>query len=413
MGSKRRIMIVDDNRQYRKAVVRNLTLAGYHVVEAEDSSEGMEKIQTDHPQVVITDLDMRTHDEGLTFIREVKRQHPHLPMIMISAVGSFDEGALARQYGAMFVLSKSRIDEEINTLYQKLDTIYSHIEHINSLRERMDNLSSHESDSVESFKGELQNLIENQDLDMGLKSEVYELLERLEQTQPSPERWMEKLDIDSILQSINDELPEVDRLDSETRTMLAVAESMFKSPSSTTLSVARNVSFSYSFAVENEVKMRIGRKVNRLLSSANIQTRANQLYDDKLENLDIFFNQYLIRTIQQHDLELNSDITRQVLERILKHGSKYKPDGLKALGVIIFCWGRNHNFTNRQGKVDIQNPLGIKGLTDDKIIELASQLILLQHLRNPFIHPEFNEREKTESVRTTAFACLSLTSKVV
>ncbi len=61
----------------------------------------------------------------------------------------------------------------------------------------------------------------------------------------------------------------------------------------------------------------------------------------------------------------------------------------------------------------MNNPLGIKGLPDEKVPELASQLILLQHLRNPFIHPEFNDREKTESVRKAAYTCLSHISQVV
>ncbi|MGC9327756.1 MAG: hypothetical protein ACP5I1_08990, partial [Candidatus Hinthialibacter sp.] len=144
-----------------------------------------------------------------------------------------------------------------------------------------------------------------------------------------------------------------------------------------------------------------------------IKELVDQLYDSSLNNLDLFFNQYLIRTIQQYNLELNSDITRQVLERILQHGSKYKPDGLKALGVILFLWGRHHSFTNRKEKVEISNPLSLKGLSDEETMNLASQLILLQHLRNPYIHPEFNEHEKTESVRCAAAACLSRVSKIV
>jgi len=413
MAEKRRILIVDDNPQYRAAVARNLTLAGYRVIEAEDSDDGMDKIRAESPQVVITDLDMRTHDEGLNFIREVKRSHPQTPIIMISAVGSFDEGALARQYGAMFVLSKSRIDEEINTLYQRLDAIYNHFEKMRSLRDRLEEALQKEGEVRDSLRAELGRMMENQDLDAGLKSEAYEMLDRLDSLENRSAGLMKELDADAVLASIKNELPEASALDGETRTMLSIAESLYASPSAHTLSVARNISFSYSFAVENEVKLRLGRKVNRLLASDNIRQLAHQIYDAKLGNLDIFFNQYLIRTVHQMNLELNSDITRQVLERIIQHESKYKPDGLKALGVILFCWGRNHDFTNRKGKISIHNPLGVKGLADGKTTELASRLILLQHLRNPFIHPEFNEREKIDSVRKTSFTCLALVSKVV
>jgi len=407
---QRRILLVDDNPQYRSAVTRNLTLQEYCVIEAEDSVEGMDKIQTENPQVLITDLDLRTDDEGLQFIREVTQRFPALPLVMISAVGTFDEGALARQYGAIFVLSKSRIDAEIDTLYQRLDKIYEMLGRIDSLRERVDKLLADDSSS-EDPRAELDNMLREDDLDAGLKSEVYELIDRLDRRQASPPRWMDGIDEAAVLQRIRTLIPQIDKLDAETRTMLAVAEGMRPS-GEVSLSVARNVSFSYSFAVENEVKLRIGRKVNRLLTEERIKELADQLYDASLGNLDLFFNQYLIRTVQQYNLELHSDITRQVVERILQHGSKYKPDGLKALGVIIFLWGRNHSFANRKGKVAINNQLGIKGLTDEETTQLASLLIQLQHLRNPYIHPEFNEREKTESVRKTALSCLALIGKV-
>ncbi len=409
----KRILVVDDNPQYRSAVTRNLTLAGYNVIQAEDSVEGMDKIQTDDPHVVITDLDMRTHDEGLEFIRELKKRFPKLPVIMISAVGTFDEGAIARQYGAVFVLSKSRIDAEINTLYERLEKIFSYRRQIQTLSEQLD-IALHEGgEKRENLRIELNQLLQNQDLDAGMKSEVYELLDDLDRIAGNAMNFVEEINVNEIMASITEELPEVDQLDKETRAMLAVAERLQQSNSGGSLSVARNISFSYSFAVENEVKLRIGRKINRFLSSNTLPKMVEKLYDPSLNNLDMFFNQYLIRQVQWQDLEVNSDITRQVLERILKHGNKYKPDGLKALGVMLFCWGRQHAFTNRKGKVEVDNPLHVKGVSDEQLTVLSSELIRLQHLRNPFIHPEFNEWEKTESVRKAAFNCLSISSKMV
>src|SRR5690606_12424403 len=91
--------------------------------------------------------DMRTHDEGLEFIQILKRRYPKMPVIMISAVGTFDEGALARQHGAIFVLSKSRIDAEISTLYSKLDQIFNHLEQVRSLQEYVEDAIQNQKDS--------------------------------------------------------------------------------------------------------------------------------------------------------------------------------------------------------------------------------------------------------------------------
>ncbi len=409
--SEKRVLVVDDNPQYRGSVVRNLTLAGYTVSEAEDSDQGMEQLQSAAPHVVITDLDMRTHDEGLRFIKQVKSVYPSLPIIMISAVGTFDEGALAQQYGAACVLSKSRIEQEIETLYQKLDQVYNQARQLEELKRKIDALSGGSPQDTVALREECNRWLQDPNVDAAIKGEVYEMLELVERLSSNAPAVDQTWDIDKALATVQQDLPEVDQLDDETQSMLGVAEQMYHSDSAA--SVERNIGFSYSFAVENEVKIRIGKKVTKFLSSKHIKKLADDLYDISIHNLDIFFGQHLIRTAQNEHLEINADITRQVLERIIQHESKYKPDGLKALGVILYCWGQTHTVPNRKGKIEIKNPLGVKGLDNPKTIELSNQLIYLQHLRNPYIHPEFSERDKTESVRQTTLQCLSLVSRIV
>ena len=92
-------------------------LQKFEVAEAEDAESALASIREAMPDVVITDLQMRTETEGLDLIRQVKSTWPLLPIIMISAVGTFEEGALAQKYGASSVISKSRIEEEIERLY--------------------------------------------------------------------------------------------------------------------------------------------------------------------------------------------------------------------------------------------------------------------------------------------------------
>lgn len=405
----RKILLVDDNPQYRAAVRRNLALADYEVIEAEDGDEAMEKVGTDRPNVVITDLDMRTHDEGLHLIRDLKHRYPAIPVIMISAVGTFDEGALARQYGAMYVLSKSKIEQEVDTLYERLERCCSHQDRVAALRAKLENGDS--AAEQETVRTQLQAMLADQELDVGLKSEVFELLGTIEDDHPADAAV--GVDIQAGREKILEFLPELDKLDGETQRMLAIAIQMEEGEAEGGLSVARNACFSYSFAVENEVKLRVGKRVVKLLSHGNTKKLLYALYDQRLENLDIFFNQYLIRTTQQLSLDLNSDITRQILERMLRHGPKYKPDGLKALGVILFCFARVYELRTARGPIKLKNPLNLKGLEDREVMDFSSRLIRLQHLRNPFIHPEFSEREKTNSIRETAMECLRLAVRLV
>lgn len=122
------ILIVDDNQLYRQAVKRNLQLRNYAVIEAENAAEAMITLEKETPQVVVTDLDMRTRTEGLELIRELQQKRPEIPIILISAVGTFDEGALAKEYGAKYVISKSRVGSEIDSLFQLIESAVSHRE---------------------------------------------------------------------------------------------------------------------------------------------------------------------------------------------------------------------------------------------------------------------------------------------
>ena len=108
-----KVLVVDDNKIYRDAFRRNLVLQNYEVIEAENTPDALERIQQNSPDIIITDLQMTTETEGLDLIRQVRSAYPLLPIIMISAVGTFEEGALAQKYGAVSVISKSRIEEDI------------------------------------------------------------------------------------------------------------------------------------------------------------------------------------------------------------------------------------------------------------------------------------------------------------
>ena len=62
---------------------------------------------------------------------------------------------------------------------------------------------------------------------------------------------------------------------------------------------------------------------------------------------------------------------------------------------------------------EVENPLGIKGLDgNDQSIDLAELLINLQHFRNPYIHPEISEMEKTTIIREATVKCLKMICKL-
>ena len=138
-----------------------------------------------------------------------------------------------------------------------------------------------------------------------------------------------------------------------------------------------------------------------------------KLLDDRTGQLDIFYHQYLLRLQQQINFDFTIDNVRQVFQRILEHESRYKPDGLKALGIMIVCFGRDYTVKSLKGNIKVANPLSLKSFdSDGEILHFAYLLVSLQHFRNPYIHPEISEMEKVSKIRDTAIECLSQIARI-
>ncbi len=425
-----KVLIVDDNAMYRSAFKRNLMLMDYEVCEAEHGEEALSVLQSEAPEVVVTDLSMRTPTEGLDLIRQIKSADPLLPVVMISAVGTFEEGAEAMRLGATQVISKSRIDEEIENLYSSIQKAYEQ-----SLRNR-EILAEIEALRTGNGGGEangqaasrLRAILADDTLHPAVRGEAYDALllvtegemrraaeERLRQ---ALESGAEQGELERVDHSLRGLLPSFNSFAPESLAELRAAELFYQrqegraGPSA--LDFSRNIGFSYCFAVENEAKVRLRKRLMRFLSAPETFALLRSLLDPKTQQLDIFFHQTLLRLQQQMEFDFTVDNVRQVFQRILEHEARYKPDGLKALGIMIVCFGREYEVKTLKRAVKISNPLGIKGFdTDAEVLRFAYLLVSLQHYRNPYIHPEITEMEKVSKLRETALECLRQICRLV
>ena len=81
----RSVLIVDDSefvRNYHSAILRD---ASFQVITAGDGMEALERLFTNHCDLVLTDINMQRMD-GYEFIRRVRaeKQFQQLPIIIIS-----------------------------------------------------------------------------------------------------------------------------------------------------------------------------------------------------------------------------------------------------------------------------------------------------------------------------------------
>lgn len=95
------ILAVDDSATMRQMLQVCLASAGFEVVTAEDGVDGIEKLKSSPPDVVITDINMPRMD-GFEFIEAVRsgEQSSRLPILVITTESAPEKKQRARDAGA-------------------------------------------------------------------------------------------------------------------------------------------------------------------------------------------------------------------------------------------------------------------------------------------------------------------------
>jgi two-component system, NtrC family, response regulator GlrR len=99
------ILLVDDDPDLLKLISLRLTSAGYRVRTADSGETALATIAVERPSTVITDLRMPGID-GLQLFEAVHRQHPALPVIILTAHGTIPDAVNATQRGVFGYLTK-------------------------------------------------------------------------------------------------------------------------------------------------------------------------------------------------------------------------------------------------------------------------------------------------------------------
>ena len=86
-GAGRRVLIVDDEESIRELLTKALELAEYEVEAAADAHAAIDRLRLGSYDLLIADLRMPGMD-GLALIREARRLHPSLAVIIITGYSS-------------------------------------------------------------------------------------------------------------------------------------------------------------------------------------------------------------------------------------------------------------------------------------------------------------------------------------
>jgi two-component system, NtrC family, response regulator GlrR len=106
------ILLVDDDPDLLKLISLRLTSAGYRVRTADSGETALAALAIARPAAVITDMRMPGID-GLQLFDAIHRQHPALPVIILTAHGTIPDAVTATQRGVFGFLTKPFDSQEL------------------------------------------------------------------------------------------------------------------------------------------------------------------------------------------------------------------------------------------------------------------------------------------------------------
>ncbi|MFQ5900819.1 MAG: response regulator [Thermodesulfobacteriota bacterium] len=102
---KYRILIVEDENIQRHILVGELTERGFHINAAVNGYEALEKLQEGVFDLLITDINMPEMD-GIKLMKEVRKIHPDLPIIVTTGYADLDLAIEAINNGVEYLFRK-------------------------------------------------------------------------------------------------------------------------------------------------------------------------------------------------------------------------------------------------------------------------------------------------------------------
>jgi len=99
------ILIVEDNESMAKMLQQTLTGEGYKISLARDKQEGIEKIQRENIDLVLSDLRLPS-GTGIDILQAAREQSPFIPVIIMTAYGKIEDAVRAVKEGAYDFITK-------------------------------------------------------------------------------------------------------------------------------------------------------------------------------------------------------------------------------------------------------------------------------------------------------------------
>lgn len=121
--AKKRILLVDDEKDLVETMVFQLESIGYEVITAYNGQEALEKARKDNPDLIILDL-MLPKIDGYKVCRMLKfdEKYKHIPIVLFTARAQEQDKKLGLEVGANGYITKPF---ESEVLFSKIKEMLS------------------------------------------------------------------------------------------------------------------------------------------------------------------------------------------------------------------------------------------------------------------------------------------------
>ena len=103
--AKARVLVVDDDPDMLRLLSLRLSSAGYQVTSVTSAEAALTQLEIEHPQLVLSDVRLPGRD-GLALFDEIRKRHPTLPVILLTAHGTIPDAVEATARGVFTYLTK-------------------------------------------------------------------------------------------------------------------------------------------------------------------------------------------------------------------------------------------------------------------------------------------------------------------
>jgi len=121
-STPRSVLVVDDEADVRALLTDLLTEEGYKVRTADTAAKAVAEIEKHLPDLVMMDVQLPDQD-GIALLRQLKKEHSELEMIVMTAFGGSSTAIKAMEHGAYDYVTKPF---EIDDLLATLKRVFEH-----------------------------------------------------------------------------------------------------------------------------------------------------------------------------------------------------------------------------------------------------------------------------------------------